>query len=219
MPPAPSEPTTSYEPMRVPGDRAIPSGGFYTLVPPSFLRPGRDILAAGYVIYGPQTVLVASFGNGVRKYLLDRASGSFRLAGPLNVPARSSEFAINASNYRHWDRPIRAYIDDCLAGATGPQDRDFNMRWIASLVAETHRILMRGGVFMYPRDRKDLSKAGRLRLLYEANPIGMIMEQAGGSAVTATAARILDVQPTSIHQRTSVVLGSADEVSAVVRHL
>ncbi|HET9067951.1 MAG TPA: class 1 fructose-bisphosphatase [Amaricoccus sp.] len=194
--------------------------GFYpaeTDARASFLRPGRDILAAGYVIYGPQTALVASFGAGVRKYVLDHASGSFRLAGALSVPARSSEFAINASNYRHWDRPIRAYIDDCLAGATGPQDRDFNMRWIASLVAEVHRIVTRGGVFLYPADARPGYAHGRLRRVYECAPIAFLIEEAGGKA-TDGCDRLLDQRAAELHERTPFVFGSPERVDRLAAY-
>jgi fructose-1,6-bisphosphatase I len=158
-------------------DVNVPVGTIFGLYPAeptaeaSFLRRGADLLAAGYVIYGPQTALVASFGQGVQKYVLDRGAGTFRLvADDLEVPAASTEYAINASNDRHWPRPIRAYIDDCLAGVEGPHARDFNMRWIASLVAEVHRIVTRGGLFLYPADARPGYGHGRLRRVYEARP-------------------------------------------------
>lgn len=184
----------------------------------SFLRPGRELRAAGYVIYGPQTALVASFGAGVAKFVLDRATGVFRLAaGAVAIPACSTEYAINASNYRHWSPPIRAYIDDCLAGAEGPHACDFNMRWIASLVAEVHRIVTRGGVFLYPSDRRPGYEHGRLRRVYECAPIAFVIEQAGGRA-TDGCDRILDQRATSLHERTPFVFGSAEKVDRVAAY-
>jgi fructose-1,6-bisphosphatase I len=184
----------------------------------SFLRPGSDLLAAGYVIYGPQTALVASFGDGVQKYVLDRPAGGFRLvADRLAVPACSSEFAINASNYRHWERPIRAYVDDCLAGATGPHDCDFNMRWIASLVAEVHRIVTRGGIFLYPADARAGYARGRLRRVYECAPIAFLVEQAGGKA-TDGCDRLLGQRAADLHERTPFVFGSPEKVDRVAAY-
>ena len=184
----------------------------------SFLRPGRSLVGAGYVIYGPRCFLVASFGEGVQKYQLDPASGRFRLvADRLTLPARSAEFAINASNYRHWDPAVRAYIDDCVAGTEGPRERDFNMRWIASLVAEAHRILTRGGVFLYPRDGRRGYERGRLRYLYECAPIAFLVEQAGGQATDGSDA-ILDRAPASLHERTPFVFGSAQNVARVAAY-
>ncbi|HXN14824.1 MAG TPA: class 1 fructose-bisphosphatase, partial [Usitatibacter sp.] len=152
----------------------------------AFRQPGHAQVAAGYAIYGPSTMLVISVGNGVHAFTLERSIGEFLLTHPnLRIAEKTSEFAINTSNSRFWDSPVKRYVAECLAGCAGPRGRDFNMRWIASLVAEAHRILMRGGVFLYPRDRKDPMKAGRLRLLYEANPIGFLVEQAGGRASTA----------------------------------
>ena len=180
-----------------------------------FLQPGTAQIAAGYAIYGPSTMLILTVGEGVAGFTLDPEIGEFFLTHPdLRVPAAASEFAINASNSRFWEPPVRAYVEECLAGRSGPRDKDFNMRWIASLVAETHRILMRGGVFLYPRDTKDPAKPGRLRLLYECNPIGMIIEQAGGRASTGER-RILDVSPSSLHQRIGFVFGSRDEVERI----
>jgi fructose-1,6-bisphosphatase I / sedoheptulose-1,7-bisphosphatase len=150
-----------------------------------FLQPGATQVAAGYALYGPVTMLVLTVGNGVVGFTLDPNLGEFKLTHPnITVPADTQEFAINTSNSRFWEPPVKRYVDECLAGKTGPRGKDFNMRWIASMVAEAHRILMRGGVFMYPRDTKDAAKPGRLRLLYEANPIGLLMEQAGGRAST-----------------------------------
>ena len=181
----------------------------------SFLRPGRELLGAGYVIYGPQCCLMVSFGGGVQKYLLDPETGRFHLvADRLELPAKSAEFAINASNYRHWQKPVRAYVDDCIAGAEGPRARNFNMRWIASLVAEAHRILTRGGVFLYPADGRKGYERGRLRLTYECAPIAFLVEQAGGQATDGIDA-ILDRIPGSLHERTPFVFGSAVNVARV----
>ncbi|GLS15907.1 MULTISPECIES: class 1 fructose-bisphosphatase [Hydrogenophaga] len=188
------------------------------VVEADFLQPGTQQLAAGYALYGPTTMLVLTVGNGVAGFTLDPNLGQFMLTHPqLQVPEDTQEFAINASNTRFWERPIRRYVDECLAGRTGPRGKDFNMRWIASMVAEAHRILMRGGVFMYPRDTKDPSKPGRLRLLYEANPIGFIMEQAGGRASTGREP-MLTVEPTSLHQRIGLVFGSRNEVERIERY-
>lgn len=181
----------------------------------SFLRPGREMLGAGYVIYGPQCCLMVSFGGGVQKYLLDPDTGRFHLAADrLELPAKSSEFAINASNYRHWLKPVRAYVDDCIAGAEGPRERNFNMRWIASLVAEAHRILTRGGVFLYPADARKGYERGRLRHTYECAPIAFLIEQAGGQATDGIDA-ILDHAPGHLHERTPFVFGSAVNVARV----
>jgi fructose-1,6-bisphosphatase I/sedoheptulose-1,7-bisphosphatase len=183
-----------------------------------FLQPGTRQVAAGYALYGPTTMLILSVGNGVAGFTLDPNLGQFMLTHPkLQVPEDTQEFAINASNSRFWEAPIKRYVDECLAGKTGPRGKDFNMRWVASMVAEAHRILMRGGVFMYPRDTKDPSKPGRLRLLYEANPIGFIMEQAGGRASTGRQP-VLDVQPTTLHQRIGLVFGSKNEVERIERY-
>ena len=183
----------------------------------AFLQPGTKQVAAGYAVYGSSTVLVLTFGNGVFSFTLDREQGSFRLTGSkLRIPEETSEFAINMSNMRHWDPPMQQYIKDLLAGKTGPRGRDFNMRWVASMVADVHRILTRGGIFIYPRDNKDPSKAGKLRLMYEANPMAMIVEQAGGAATTGLE-RMLDVQPQRLHQRVPVFLGSKNEVELVTR--
>ncbi|MFN3987209.1 MAG: class 1 fructose-bisphosphatase [Rhodocyclaceae bacterium] len=183
-----------------------------------FLQPGTRQLAAGYAIYGPSTMLVLSVGRGVAGFTLDPILGEFYLTHPeLRIPETTREFAINASNARFWERPVRRYVEECLAGRTGPRDADFNMRWIASLVAETHRILMRGGVFLYPRDSKDPSKEGRLRLLYECNPIGMLVEQAGGRASTGLRP-VLDEAPRDLHQRIGFVFGSREEVERIERY-
>ena len=183
-----------------------------------FLQPGSRQVAAGYAIYGPSTMLVLSVGSGVAGFTLDPIIGEFYLTHPdIRVPETTREFAINASNSRFWEQPVRRYVDECLAGRTGPRGADFNMRWIASLVAETHRILMRGGVFLYPRDRKDPARPGRLRLLYECNPIGFLIEQAGGRASTGVRP-VLDVQPESLHQRVGFVFGSKEEVERIERY-
>ena len=188
------------------------------VVEADFLQPGAAQVAAGYAIYGPTTMLVLSVGNGVAGFTLDPDLGEFVLSHPsIQVPEQTHEFAINRSNSRFWEPPVRRYVDECLAGKTGPRGKDFNMRWIASMVAEAHRILMRGGVFLYPRDTKDPGKPGRLRLLYEANPIGFVVEQAGGRASTGRQP-ILGVKPEALHQRISVVLGSRAEVERIERY-
>ena len=201
--------------LRAPQD-VIDSGR--DVVEADFLQPGTQQLAAGYALYGPTTMLVLTVGNGVAGFTLDPNLGEFMLTHPdLTVPEDTQEFAINASNSRFWEAPVKRYVDECLAGKTGPRGKDFNMRWIASMVAEAHRILMRGGVFLYPRDTKDASKPGRLRLLYEANPIGFIMEQAGGRASTGRAS-VLGVAPESLHQRVGLVFGSKNEVERIERY-
>ena len=183
-----------------------------------FLQPGCQQLAAGYALYGPTTMLMLSVGNGVAGFTLDPNLGQFMLTHPqLRVPEDTQEFAINASRARFWEAPVKRYVDECLAGRTGPRGKDFNMRWIASMVAEAHRILMRGGVFMYPRDSKDPARPGRLRLLYEANPIGFLVEQAGGRVSTGREP-MLGVQPESLHQRIGVVFGSKNEVERIERY-
>jgi fructose-1,6-bisphosphatase I / sedoheptulose-1,7-bisphosphatase len=183
-----------------------------------FLQAGAKQVAAGYALYGPTTMLVLTVGDGVNGFTLDPTLGEFMLTHPkMQIPADTNEFAINASNARFWEAPVKRYVDECLAGKPGSRGKDFNMRWIASMVAEAHRILMRGGVFLYPRDTKDASKPGRLRLLYEANPVGMIMEQAGGRASTGEKP-MLGVQPTSLHQRIGLVFGSKNEVERIERY-
>ena len=180
-----------------------------------FLQAGAKQVAAGYCVYGPQTTLVLTVGNGVAMFTLDREQGSFVLTQEnVQVPADTQEFAINMSNMRHWDAPIKRYVDECLAGKEGPRGKDFNMRWIASMVADVHRILTRGGIFMYPWDKREPTKPGKLRLMYEANPMGWLMEQAGGAATNGKE-RILDINPTQLHQRVSVILGSKNEVERV----
>jgi fructose-1,6-bisphosphatase I len=183
-----------------------------------FLQPGNQQVAAGYCVYGPQTTLVLTVGDGVAMFTLDREQGSFVLTQEnVQVPADTKEFAINMSNMRHWDEPVRRYIDECLQGKDGPRGKDFNMRWIASMVADVHRILTRGGVFMYPWDKREPHKAGKLRLLYEANPMSWLIEQAGGAATNGKE-RILDLQPSQLHERVSVVLGSKNEVERVTQY-
>ena len=180
-----------------------------------FLQPGKNQVAAGYCVYGPQTTLVLTVGDGVAMFTLDREQGSFVLTQEnVQVPADTKEFAINMSNMRHWDEPVRRYIDECLQGQEGPRGKDFNMRWIASMVADVHRILTRGGVFMYPWDKREPHKPGKLRLLYEANPMSWLIEQAGGAATNGKT-RILDLQPSQLHERVSVILGSKNEVERV----
>ena len=183
-----------------------------------YLQPGSAQVAAGYAIYGPATMLVLTVGQGTHGFTLDREIGNFILTHPnLAIPADTSEFAINTSNARFWEPPVHRYVTECQAGKAGERGRDFNMRWIASMVAEVHRILMRGGVFMYPKDTKDPSKPGRLRLMYEANPIAMLVEQAGGAASTGRQ-RLLDVLPAQLHQRVPVILGSKNEVQRIERY-
>jgi fructose-1,6-bisphosphatase len=183
-----------------------------------YLQPGQQQVAAGYAIYGPATMLVITVGKGTHGFTLDREIGNFILTHPnLQIPADTSEFAINTSNARFWEPPVHRYVTECQAGKTGDRGRDFNMRWIASMVAEVHRILMRGGVFMYPKDTKDRSKPGRLRLLYEANPISLLVEQAGGGASTGRE-RVLDLTPEGLHQRVPVILGSRNEVERIARY-
>jgi len=183
-----------------------------------YLQPGVQQVAAGYAIYGPATMLVITVGKGTHGFTLDREIGNFILTHPdLQIPTDTSEFAINTSNARFWEPPVHRYVTECQAGKTGDRGRDFNMRWIASLVAEVHRILMRGGVFMYPKDTRDPSKPGRLRLLYEANPMSFLVEQAGGRATTGRE-RVLGVMPSSLHQRVPVILGSRHEVDRIDRY-
>lgn len=183
-----------------------------------FFQAGQQQVAAGYVLYGPSTLLVLTLGAGVDVFTLDQQTGEFILtANQLQIPADTQEFAINMSNQRHWEAPVKQYIDECLAGKTGSRGKDFNMRWVASMVGDVHRILTRGGVFMYPYDLKDPSKAGRLRLMYEANPMSWLIEQAGGAATTGRV-RILEVAPNDLHQRVPVVLGSKHEVERVTAY-
>jgi fructose-1,6-bisphosphatase I len=183
-----------------------------------FLQAGSRQVAAGYCVYGPQTTLVLTVGDGVAVFTLDREQGSFVLtAENIRIPEDTKEFAINMSNLRHWDEPIKRYIDECLQGKEGPRGKDFNMRWVASMVADVHRIMTRGGVFMYPWDKREPNKPGKLRLMYEANPMAWLIEQAGGAATNGRQ-RILDIQPTQLHERVSVVLGSRNEVERVTAY-
>jgi fructose-1,6-bisphosphatase I len=183
-----------------------------------FLQSGAQQVAAGYCVYGPQTTLVLTVGQGVAMFTLDREQGSFVLTKEhVQIPPDTKEFAINMSNMRHWDAPVKRYVDECLAGAEGPRGKDFNMRWIASMVADVHRILTRGGIFMYPWDKREPHKPGKLRLMYEANPMSWLIEQAGGAATNGYE-RILDIPATQLHQRVSVVLGSKNEVERVTQY-
>jgi fructose-1,6-bisphosphatase I len=180
-----------------------------------FLQAGERQIAAGYAVYGPSTLLVLTVGDGVACFTLERETGSWWLtADHIRIPEGTKEFAINASNARHWEPPVRRYIDELLAGATGPRGRDFNMRWVASMVADVHRIMSRGGIFMYPRDAREPDKPGKLRLLYEANPMAFLVEQAGGIATNGHQ-RIMDIGPQKLHERVSVILGSKNEVQRV----
>ncbi len=181
-----------------------------------FLQPGVKQVCAGYALYGSSTMLVLTTGHGVNGFTLDRDIGEFILSHPdMKIPPDTKEFAINASNQRFWEAPVQRYVAECLEGSTGPRGRDFNMRWVASMVAEVHRILTRGGIFMYPRDTKDPGKAGKLRLLYEANPMSFIVEQAGGVSSTGYE-RIMEMTPENLHQRVPVILGSKNEVEVVL---
>ena len=183
-----------------------------------FLQTGASQVAAGYCVYGPQTTLVLTVGNGVVMFTLDREQGSFLLTQEnVQIPEDTQEFAINMSNMRHWAPPVKRYVDECLQGQEGVRGKNFNMRWIASMVADVHRILMRGGIFMYPWDQREPNKPGKLRLLYEANPMSWLIEQAGGAATNGRQ-RILDIQPTQLHERVSVVLGSKNEVDRVTAY-
>ena len=183
-----------------------------------FLQPGSQQVAAGYCVYGPQTTLVLTVGDGVAMFTLDREQGSFVLTDDnVTIPADTKEFAINMSNQRHWAEPVKRYIGECLEGKEGVRGKDFNMRWVASMVADVHRIMTRGGVFMYPWDKREPEKPGKLRLMYEANPMAWLVEQAGGAA-TDGKQRILDVPVTKLHQRVPVFLGSRNEVDRVTSY-
>ena len=183
-----------------------------------FLQKGSAQVAAGYCVYGPQTTLVLTVGDGVNMFTLDREQGSFVLTHEnVQIPADTKEFAINMSNMRHWDTPVKRYIDECLEGKEGVRGKDFNMRWIASMVADVHRILTRGSVFMYPWDKREPNKPGKLRLMYEANPMSWIVEQAGGASTNGHQ-RILDLQPKTLHERVSVVLGSKNEDDLITKY-
>jgi fructose-1,6-bisphosphatase I len=199
---------TIFSVLRMPeDDRGVDEG--------DFLQSGHKQVAAGYCVYGPQTTLVLTVGDGVAMFTLDREQGSFVLTQEeVKIPEDTREFAINMSNMRHWAPPVRRYIDECLAGTEGPRGKDFNMRWVASMVADVHRILTRGGIFMYPWDQREPEKPGKLRLMYEANPMAWLVEQAGGAATNGKQ-RILDIQPQKLHERVSVILGSKNEVERV----
>ena len=202
---------TIFSVLKMPdGDRGVDES--------DFLQSGSKQVAAGYCVYGPQTTLVLTVGDGVAMFTLDREQGSFVLTQEdVRIPEDTKEFAINMSNMRHWDAPVKRYIDECLAGKEGPRAKDFNMRWVASMVADVHRILTRGGIFLYPWDKREPGKPGKLRLMYEANPMGWLVEQAGGAATNGRE-RILDIQPTKLHERVSVILGSKNEVERVTAY-
>lgn len=187
-----------------------------TLTTDSFLQQGSHQLAAGYVLYGPQTLLVLTFKHGVYVFTLNQNSEFILTRENPIVPTQSNEFAINASNQRHWQTPIQQYITELLAGSDGVRGKNYNMRWVASMVAEVHRILMRGGVFLYPKDNRNPEKAGKLRLMYEANPLSLIITQAGGRAHD-NQQNILDIQPQSLHQRVAVILGSTEECEYIFK--
>ena len=202
---------TIFSVLKMPeGDRGVDEA--------DFLQAGNKQVAAGYCIYGPQTTLVLTVGDGVAMFTLDREQGSFVLTEEnVQIPPDTQEFAINMSNMRHWDEPVKRYVDELLAGKDGPRGKDFNMRWVAAMVADVHRILCRGGVFMYPWDKREPDKAGKLRLMYEANPMSWLVEQAGGAS-TNCKERILDLQPAKLHERVSVVLGSKNEVDRLTAY-
>ena len=194
----------------------LASGGFGA--DESFLTPGRKQIAAGYVMYSPQTILTLTVGNGVFMFTLNLGTGEYILTKEnIRIPVQTQEFAINMSNMRHWEAPVQKYVQELLAGDTGPLGKNFNMRWVAAMVAEVHRVLCRGGIFMYPRDNRDPSKPGKLRLMYEANPMSFLIEQAGGKATNGYQ-NILDLQPEKLHQRVAVFLGSAEEVERVTSY-
>jgi len=204
---------TIFSILRCPGERVCPNTS-------AFLQPGVQQVAAGYALYGPSTMMVLTTGNGVNGFTLDADIGEFILTHPnMTIPEDTREFAVNASNMRHWEAPVKRYVDEALAGKEGPRGEDFNMRWIASMVAEVHRILTRGGIFMYPIDAKMKANGteGKLRLMYEANPMSMIVEQAGGASSTGRE-RIMEVQPKALHQRVPVILGSKNEVERVAAY-
>ena len=185
-----------------------------------FLQPGTRQVCAGYALYGPSSMIVLTTGHGVNGFTLDQRIGEYILTNPdMKIPADTQEFSINASYMRFWDPPVRRYIDECLAGKEGPRNKDFNMRWAGAMIADVHRILCRGGVFLYPLDRKLRTKSqeGKLRLMYEGNPMSFIVEQANGLASTGTQ-RIMDLQPTGLHQRCPVIMGSRNEVERIIAY-
>lgn len=199
---------TIFSVLRKPDREAIPTEA-------SFLQPGTAQVAAGYAIYGPATQLVLTTGNGVHGFTLDREFGYFVYTHPfMTIPPQTSEFAINCSNMRFWEPPVRRYIEELIAGKEGPRGRDFNMRWVASMVSDVHRTLSRGGIFLYPLDAKNRAQGGKLRLLYEANPMALLVEQAGGAAIDGRR-RLLEIVPQRLHQRVPVILGSKEEVERV----
>ena len=190
--------------------------GVATPTAEDFMQPGINQVCAGFCIYGPTTIMVLTTGNGVNGFTLDGDIGEFILTHPdMRIPQDTAEFAINMSNQRFWEAPVLRYVTECVKGVDGGREKNFNMRWIAAMVAEVYRILTRGGIFMYPYDLKDPSKEGKLRLMYEANPMSFIVEQAGGTSSTGRQ-RILDITPKSIHQRVPVILGSKNEVERIV---
>jgi fructose-1,6-bisphosphatase I len=204
---------TIFSILRCPGERVCPNTE-------AFLQPGVQQVAAGYALYGPSTMMVLTTGRGVNGFTLDADIGEFILTHPsMTIPEETREFAVNASNMRHWEAPVKRYVDEALAGKEGPRGEDFNMRWIASMVAEVHRILTRGGIFMYPIDAKMKANGteGKLRLMYEANPMSMIVEQAGGASSTGRE-RIMELKPKALHQRVPVILGSKNEVERLVEY-
>ena len=183
-----------------------------------FLQKGAEQVCAGFVLYGPSTMMILTTGQGVNGFTLDQDVGEFVLTHrDMTIPEDTQEFSINMSNQRFWESPVQQYIDECMQGEDGPRNKNFNMRWVASMVAEVYRILTRGGIFMYPLDKRDPSKPGKLRLMYEANPMGFIIEQAGGACSTGRE-RILEISPNDIHQRVPVILGSKNEVDRVVSY-
>ncbi|MCB1555219.1 MAG: class 1 fructose-bisphosphatase [Xanthomonadales bacterium] len=202
---------TIFSVLRCPDGVTEPNAGH-------FLQPGTEQVAAGYTVYGPSTLLVLTLGDGVHQFTLDRELGSFVLTQrDLRIPEDTSEFAINMSNQRHWETPVQRYVQEMVAGREGPRGRDFNMRWVASMVADVHRIMTRGGIFMYPLDAKTVEQGGKLRLMYEANPMSLLVEQAGGAASTGRQ-RILEVTPNALHQRVPVIMGSRHEVELVASY-
>jgi fructose-1,6-bisphosphatase I len=184
----------------------------------TFLQSGAKQVAAGYALYGSSTMLVLTTGNGVNGFTLDNNLGMFMLTHPnMTIPADTKEYSINSSRARHWEPPMKRYVDECQAGKEGPRGKDFNMRWVASMVAEVHRIICRGGVFLYPADAENRKKGGKLRLMYEANPMAFLVEQAGGVATTARQ-RLMDVEPAALHQRVPVIMGSKNEVDRITAY-
>lgn len=196
----------------------LPAPGNHLATDEDYLQPGNRQVAAGYALYGPATMLVLTVGSGTHGFTLDPLRQEFVLTHPsLSIDEEASEYAINASNERFWEPPVRRYINECRAGSSDVRSRDFNMRWVASMVADLHRVLIRGGIYLYPKDNKDLSKTGRLRLMYEANPMAMLVEQAGGLASTGRQ-RILEIVPADVHQRVPVIMGASHEVERLERY-